>query len=513
MSETKIYCPECGVSLPENARFCSECGAAIPNVMASDEPDLPSATGIIPTMSGVPTQPLDWDDENDQPKKSILEAGDVVADKFTIDSMIGRGGMGAVYLATENASGERVALKVISSSQVQDEKAVARLLNEGRLTRKLNHPNIVSIYDLGRHNDMPYIAMEYIEGVPLHVWRSAKTANGEPVSGRVAARIIKEVLDGLEVAHKHGVIHRDLKPENIMLLGEPTGTEATVRIVDFGIALETLTDTGSGTGSGGATPAYMAPEQLRNANNANETADLYAVSKIFYELIVGVLPSGHWQPPSAGRTDIPPGIDSLIEKGLSANRDNRPQSVATYREWLIRAMNNQPLPDPIKSDPTPGPTPTPPSPPKPGNPKLVLGLVGGCVAVLAIAGIWIASLDGEVIIDDPPPDNRIVSSGSFAKFNGRWEDGFGGYYNLTFDSSGTFEGPGALNDGSRVRMTGDLYNGFMDYQVERNGRPLVIGEATQTDACHFTFNSMDMNGNTIASGTFHAAHSPGAPCP
>ena len=74
MSETKIYCPECGVSLPENARFCSECGAAIPNVMASDEPDLPSATGILPTMSGVPTQPLDWDDEKDQPKKSILEA-------------------------------------------------------------------------------------------------------------------------------------------------------------------------------------------------------------------------------------------------------------------------------------------------------------------------------------------------------------------------------------------------------------------------------------------------------
>jgi len=250
------------------------------------------------------------------------------------------------------ANGEReraVALKVISQKYANNEKAIQRLLDEGLLTQELAHKNIVRVYDIGMHGTQPYIAMEYIEGRPLHVWRSEKMARDETVPVKVAGKIIEEVLLGLEAAHDAGIIHRDLKPENIMLIGEPSQDTANVRIVDFGVALATKTaDTGSGTGLG--TQQYMAPEQLRNANAATASADLYSVSRIFYELIVGVLPSGHWQPPSGGRSDVPSGIDALIEKGLALNRAMRPQSAAEYRAVMVKAFDKPapPKPNPFK---------------------------------------------------------------------------------------------------------------------------------------------------------------------
>ena len=508
MPDTQIYCPSCGVGLPSNARFCSDCGSSISP--PADAPEMQSMPGALATVSGLETEPMNGSGQGFQAAQDALRPGEVVAGKYTIERMIGRGGMGAVYLATEADSNEQVALKVISSSKLRDEKAVDRLIQEGRLTRKLRHPNIVSIYDIGRHNGQPFIAMEYIKGDPLHVWRSAKTANGEPVSTRVAARIVKEILDGLEIAHKEGVVHRDLKPENIMLIGEPTDMEARIKIVDFGIALETLGGTGSGTGSSGATPAYMAPEQLRNANNANETADLYAISKIFYELIVGVLPMGHWQPPSSGRSDVPAGIDALIETGLSANRDNRPQSVEQYRDWLVRAMNNQPVPGPVvkTAEKVPG------KPATPGNmsPLKIGGLIaGGAAALVLIIALGSMNWDGS----GQTTTGGITTTSASAQisaWSGRWADGFGGYYDLRVANSGRVSGSGALSDGTRVSVRGTMYPGVMEYTLLSDGKTFAEGVAQQTDECHFTFVLTSFNGQN-ATGTFHIGHNPGAPCP
>ena len=332
-------CKSCDDEMPEGAKFCPDCGDELePSpTEASTEETIGTVETDVDAIIGK-TNP-----NFTMPEMDALESGAMVAGRFRIERPIGQGGMGRVYLATELiANGQRerpVALKVISEKYVGSEKAVQRLFDEGLITQGLAHKNIVKIYDIGAHGKQPYIAMEYIDGKPLHVWRGEKMAKNETVPVRVAGQIIKEVLNGLEAAHEAGVIHRDLKPENIMLLDEPTAKQARIKIVDFGVALATKS-VESGTGTGLGTQLYMAPEQVRNANAANPAADLYSVSRIFYELIVGVLPSGHWQPPSGGRSDVPPSIDALIEQGLAVNRDIRPQTAAEYRMAMIDGFND-----------------------------------------------------------------------------------------------------------------------------------------------------------------------------
>lgn len=339
-----IACNNCGAMVPEGAKFCPECGAAMSGAAIRGAPE---EISTVETISGLETDPIEnihTDNPHPDPSIEPLAPGDMVADKFRIERVLGQGGMGRVYLATELiAGGERerpVALKLIAEKYVRSETAVQRLIDEGLVTQDLAHKNIVKVYDIGMHGAQPYIAMEHIAGTPLHIWRGEKMAQNEVVPVQVAATIIKEVLNGLEVAHEAGVIHRDLKPENIMILGEPSETQARVKIVDFGIALATKSaDADTGTGRG--TQLYMAPEQARNANSANAAADLYSLSRIFYELIVGVHPGDHWQPPSDGRSDVPSGIDDLIRKGISRNRDMRPQSAAEYRDAIVNAFQKQ----------------------------------------------------------------------------------------------------------------------------------------------------------------------------
>lgn len=153
---------------------------------------------------------------------------------------------------------------------------------------------------------------------------------------RTAANIVSQILAGLDAAHKAGVVHRDLKPENVMLAGEPSDAGADLKILDFGVARA------AGAGDTGATSlgtrGYMAPEQITAPDAAQPSADLYSLSVMFYELLVGVVPQGHWQPPSAGRSDVPAAIDDLIQRGLSNNPRQRPQSVAEYAQALNAAM-------------------------------------------------------------------------------------------------------------------------------------------------------------------------------
>jgi len=331
-----LTCSACNTALPDNARFCAACGEPVAAPAAAPQTaSLQTISGLETIAPGEKTQ-----DPGNGPAPAAMEPGTVVAGKYRIERMIGAGGMGMVYKAIESVTDTPVALKVILANQVSSEKAVQRLIEEGKTTRTIAHPNVVRTYDIGVWDGAPYIAMEYIEGNPLHIWRTEKMSRNEDVPARIAGQIIKEVLNGLEAAHAAGIIHRDLKPENIMLLGEPTEQNAKVKIVDFGIALATTQKSGDSTGTGLGTQLYMAPEQIRSANAANAAADLYSVSKIFYELIVGVLPTGHWSPPSDGRSDVPPAIDQLIEQGLASNRDRRPQSAAEYRQKLIDGFNS-----------------------------------------------------------------------------------------------------------------------------------------------------------------------------
>jgi serine/threonine protein kinase len=516
-------CSSCGATIPENARFCVECGITL----GSGPVDTPT----MHTVSGLETVlPDDQGHALANASSSVLSPGDVIADKFEIERVIGQGGMGTVYKAKEILSGQTAALKVISQKFVGSEKAVKRLIEEGMTTRGISHPNVVQIFDIGLHGTQPYIAMEYLDGRPLHVWRGEKMANGEAVPVRVAGQIIKEVLHGLQAAHDAGVIHRDLKPENIMLMDEPSQSSAKIKIVDFGIALATKTATASGTGTGLGTQLYMAPEQIRNANAANASADLYSLSKIFYELIVGVLPTGHWQPPSGGRSDVPRGIDMLIEKGLSANRDMRPQSAAAYKQALIAGMNHQmPLP---KQDTG-------------KNWKTPVLLAGGTLAVI-LGAVVINDAgssphqSGELQRDQndstfefsPPNPERVdvsptepvtrdvqIGPGTetpqprFAYYNGRWADPFGGAYDITINDNGNLSGNGYLGDGTSVSIAGQLSGNYLSYSLGMFGEAFAEGTATKTDQCHFNFTTANYLTGGYSNGVFHVNHQPGQPCP
>ncbi|MEO1028562.1 MAG: serine/threonine-protein kinase [Pseudomonadota bacterium] len=335
MSQSPAKCRACGADLLEGAKFCTQCGE--PVVSRPAPPPNPTSIVTIPPKH-------EDDDDDPKPKRNAgpgLEAGDVVADKYVIEGVIGQGGMGTVFKAREKLTDKPVALKIIRSENVANQSQVQQLISEGTTTRDLAHPNIVRVYEIGLHGDQPFMAMEYIQGKPLHVWRTEQmtknTGNEVPVF--VVGQIMKAVLNGLEAAHSAGVIHRDLKPENILLIGEPTSKSANVKIVDFGIALGAEMPSGTVSSTGVGTQLYMAPEQIRNADLATPAADLFAVSKIFYELLIGVLPTGHWQPPSGARKDVPRAIDRLIELGLKDAPSARPQSAAEYRTLLVQGMN------------------------------------------------------------------------------------------------------------------------------------------------------------------------------
>ena len=148
-----------------------------------------------------------------------------------------------------------------------------------------------------------------------------------------------QILDGLQAAHQVNVVHRDLKPENVMVVANPEGG-LLLKILDFGIAKHETQSRDSGSTAG--TLGYMSPEQFTSADLVGPASDLYSVSVIFYELLVGALPRGHWQPPSDGRNDVPAAIDKLIENGLSNRALNRPQSAQEFRETIEESREKSP---------------------------------------------------------------------------------------------------------------------------------------------------------------------------
>ena len=224
----------------------------------------------------------------------MLKPGDTF-DRYTIEAPLGQGGMGCVYRAHDTRLGRRVALKVISDGPRDgqaDANANARLLREARAAASLDHPNAVSIFDVGEYEGTPFIVMELVLG------RTLRGAVGDPsVPAATCVAELADVARALAVAHKRGIVHRDIKPENVMVR-----EDGVVKVLDFGIArrqggsidphgktetpaLSTLTIEGVKLG----TPFYMAPEQIRGDALDGRT-DQFAWGVVAYELLTGRLP-------------------------------------------------------------------------------------------------------------------------------------------------------------------------------------------------------------------------------
>ena len=142
---------------------------------------------------------------------TLLDAGTQIK-HFQVGRLLGRGGMGEVYLARDTQLGRKVALKVIKPEHVRDENALERFLQEARLTARFNHPHIVTIYAVGQHEGLPYVALEYLEGQDL-----SQRLKDDGLSLQESLRICLAVADAVEEAHRHGILHRDLKPANILI--------------------------------------------------------------------------------------------------------------------------------------------------------------------------------------------------------------------------------------------------------------------------------------------------------
>ena len=209
-----------------------------------------------------------------------LDPGTVLGDRYRIEELIGFGGMGAVYRATDLELDRVMALKVIRPHLADDPNVLQRFKQEIILAREVTHRNVVRIFDIGQADDTRYISMEFIEGKDLQGLLKERGA----LPAEEVAEIIEQVCLALDAAHQQGVVHRDLKPANIML--EPDGR---VVVMDFGIARSLEVSGMTQTGSMLGTPDYMSPEQVKG-EQVDSRSDLFALGIILYQLLTGELP-------------------------------------------------------------------------------------------------------------------------------------------------------------------------------------------------------------------------------
>ncbi|MCB9834275.1 MAG: translation initiation factor IF-2 N-terminal domain-containing protein [Planctomycetes bacterium] len=271
-------------------------------------------------------------------RADAFEPGTLFHQRYRIESLIGEGGMGRVYLAQDRGSRESICLKVIRPEFLADQDFVERLLREGRLARSLRHSGIVAVHDVYAADDACYLTMEYIEGRTLRDWLDERQQAGEAVPLAVASGITRRLLEALEVAHAAEVIHRDLKPENVMLLGEPLAGDYRSKLMDFGIARKIESETRlTRLGSPIGTEGYMAPEQAGRGLEIGPWTDVYAVTAMFYEMLCDLPPSGRWDLPSEIDEDLPGWVDELVTQGLKRHPRRRLGSVRAFMAALDAA--------------------------------------------------------------------------------------------------------------------------------------------------------------------------------
>jgi serine/threonine protein kinase len=260
--------------------------------------------------------------------------------QYEVLELIGRGGMGAVYRARQKGLDRIVALKVLPAAAAQDPTFGERFAREARALAKLNHANIIAIYDFGSADGLFYLVMEFVDGANLRSAIRAKTT-----TPRAALAIVGQICDALQYAHEEGIVHRDIKPENILL-----DKRGRVKIADFGLAKllggdkggVTLTQTHQAMG----TPHYMAPEQWEKPQDVDHRADIYSLGVVFYELLTGELPLGRFAPPSQKIVmDIK--VDEIVLKTLMKEPELRYQHASEIKT-AVTDIAAKPPPQPLK---------------------------------------------------------------------------------------------------------------------------------------------------------------------
>ena len=268
---------------------------------------------------------------------SILRAGQLVDGKYRIERLLGEGGMAAVWAGTNERTGKRVALKVILRSLATTSEAQGLFHSEALAASRVNHPNVVTVFDVIEHEGMPCIVMELLDGEPLGSYIASRGF----LTASEATAVLLPAMRGVAAAHAQGVIHRDLKPQNIFICIGPDGRVVTTKVLDFGISVmvERAMDQSAGPAPALArgTPAYMSPEQLSGSARIDVRADVYGFGVLLYEALTGQMPFtgapgpelfhrilNEPAPPLAQlRPDLPPGLVCIIERAMAKKPGDR----------------------------------------------------------------------------------------------------------------------------------------------------------------------------------------------
>lgn len=358
-------CPTCRNVYPNYAQFCPSDATRLLIVGGPPGGQTPSNTfsnlPIDATVRSAQSPPAPVPSNTNSGSSADIEVdpmqslesqliGRTIAGKYKVDSLLGEGGMAQVFKSTHLQLDKPVVIKIMHSGLPSMDTAMKRFEQECKVTARIDHPNVVSVFDVGSiEGRRPYLVMEYIMGESLRDYLDREVSMDVPE----ASTVMMQVCSGLHEAHQQGIVHRDLKPENIMLR-ERSDRPDWVKIVDFGIAHlkqggQRLTRTGIAIG----TVDYMSPEYLSD-KPIDHRADIYALGVILYELIAGRCPFvaetaeaimakhlwGTPMPLSHYRPDLEAGclFDQIAEKSLHKEPAERYQSVIEMRNDLVLAL-------------------------------------------------------------------------------------------------------------------------------------------------------------------------------
>ncbi len=378
-----IDCLRCHTPVPDGSKYCPECGAATPD----------------PTTGGVAIRPGATD-------TLLVRLREVVAERYEVRRLLGRGGMGAVFLATDRALDRDVALKVLPTELSHDEKCVMRFEHEARTAAKLDHNNIIPIYAVESRGELHYFVMKYVTGRSLD-----DIVKAGPLPVDAAQRILWEAAVALGHAHQRRVVHRDIKPANIMI-----DDSGRAMLTDFGIskAIQSASQF-TATGQVIGTPHYMSPEQAKGAD-VDGRSDQYSLGVVGYRMLAGRLPfeddSVHTviykhifeQPPPLEdfRPEAPPHVITALNRAMAKSPADR---FPTMEAFASATLPEQPVTGPSRPitistargtaalDVATQLTP-PPRPPRRRRRAAVVGLL--VLAGAAGGGYWYVSRDGRI---------------------------------------------------------------------------------------------------------------------
>jgi len=275
----------------------------------------------------------DSQDHQDHTVVIHVTPGEVLGDRWRVESRLGQGAMGSVFRGRDLTTQGPVAIKILAPEHCRKPKVLARFEREAEKMTTLRHPNIVQLHGHGRRGALPFIVMEYLDGMTLSEVLQHE-GGSLPLAETIA--LMKQLAQGLAFLHKNGLVHRDVKPQNVIL-----GGEGRVTILDLGVVRDTANPGLTRPGAMVGTPYYMSPEQILGAEDIDKRTDVYAVAAMTFELLTGRPPFlgennfevlyGHKNlpPPDASQVQasIPKNVAKVLMRALSKRRDDRPDTV------------------------------------------------------------------------------------------------------------------------------------------------------------------------------------------